>query len=174
MRVNRDLDARTCLLDQTTPHPSRREFSKCTERRSGSTRCELTPMECQVGNQDSQEGDDNDLHSKARLAMAVPSRDRLQNASANKGERNGVRAHHPFAMLLDMPIARGEVGGSCSDDPSSSLNDVSGHPMDGTWIVAMVGQDYREGSGDHDRNHIDPAERTMKRRITLAEPAGEL
>ena len=105
-------------------------------------------MEREVWNQDGQEGDDNDLHGKTGLAMAVPGRDGLQDAGADKGERNCVRADHPLAMLLDMSIARGEVSGNCSDEPSSSLNDVSGHPMDGTWIVAMVGQDHGEGSGN--------------------------
>ena len=95
-------------------------------------------MESDVRNQDGHEGNDDDLHSEAGLAMTIPGRNGLQDASANEGKGYCVGAYHPFTVLLKVPIARSEEGRDCDKEPCSGLNDVCGDEVDGTRIVAVV------------------------------------
>ena len=95
-------------------------------------------MESEVGNQNRHERDHKDLHGKARFAVPIPCRKGLQNARANEGERHGVGAHHPFAVLLDVTIACSKKGSGRCNNPGSSLDKGRGYEVDGVGIVTMV------------------------------------
>ena len=102
------------------------------------TGSKLAPMEREVGNQDGHERDYDNLHSEASLAMAIPGGNGLQDAGAHKGEGHGIRPYHPFAMLLEVTIARSEERGGCNEEPCSSLNDVCGNEVEGVGVAAVV------------------------------------
>lgn len=95
-------------------------------------------MESDVRNQYGHEGNNDDLHSEAGLAVTIPCRNGLEDASAHEGKGYGVGAYHPFTMLLKVPIARSEQSSSCDEKPRSRLNDICGNEVDGTWVVAVI------------------------------------
>jgi hypothetical protein len=98
----------------------------------------FAPMKSDVWNQDGHEGNNNDLHSEASLAVTIPGRNGLQDASANEGKGYCVGAHHPFTMLLKVPIPRSKESSSCDEKPRSRLNDSCGNKVNGTRVVAAV------------------------------------
>jgi hypothetical protein len=99
---------------------------------------EFAPLESDVRNQNGHECNNNDLPSEAGLAVTIPGRNGLQDASANEGKGYGVGAYHPFTMLLKVPIGRSKESSSCDEKPRSRLNNICGNEVDGTWVVAGV------------------------------------
>jgi hypothetical protein len=134
----------------------------------------LPPIEGSVGNQDGQECDHNDGHRKARDAESIPGRDGLQNPSANEGEGDSVRANHPFAMLLEVPITGREKRSGGGDYPSASLNDNGDDEVEITIIAVAIRQENGKRRRDEDGGDIDAAEHSMKPGSTMANAAGKL
>jgi len=95
-------------------------------------------MESEIWDQDSHEGNDNNLNRETGLTMTIPGGDRLQDTGTNKGERNSVGAYHPLAVLLYVTITSGKKSGGCSDKPSPSLNCIRNYEVNRVRVMAMV------------------------------------
>ncbi len=141
---------------------------------SDATGGELAPIQCEVGNEDSHEGDQDGGDCAAGDIEMIPCRYRLQDTCADKGEGEGVGADHPLAVLLDVAVARGEEGGSSGKEPRSALNGGASYEQAGSGDMFGDGHEDGERGSDEDGRDINAAEYPMELRVAAAETAGEL
>lgn len=83
------------------------------------------PTEGDIGQEKGKDGDNDDGESELIVGHIRPCRPEVEEANADKGKGDGVRASHPLAMLGYLAVARGEKSGECAEDPRSGL-DVGG------------------------------------------------
>src|SRR5580658_4284251 len=131
-------------------------------------------MEGDGGKQNGHQRSHDDCHSEARSAKAIPGRDWLQHPRANKGKGYGVGEDHPLAVLLEVSIARHEEGGGCDDHPCAGLNDDGCNKIEIAVFTVRVGHKNGEWGSDEDRDYIEAAKHSMKRRRSAADSAGKL
>ena len=102
------------------------------------------PAQADIREENRHEGDEDDLQRKVGAGVRDREGELHQDADADKGKRDSVGAHHPLAVLLDLPIARSEKRGDSGDDPRGGLQaarqkEVRQHVGD----AAIVGEDDR-------------------------------